>query len=80
STRYDLYKVGLKGTDEPKRLTFGNYDHQIKLSPDGKYFITTYSSLTSPAKSALVNDKGEVVRELASAQGSLYDSYALPKT
>ncbi len=80
STRYDLYTVELKGDDEPKRLTFGNYDHQIKLSPDGKYFITTYSNLTTPARSALVNRKGEIVRELATSQGSLYDSYSLPKT
>ena len=80
STRYDLYTVELKGTDEPKRLTFGSFDHQIKLSPDGKYFITTYSSLTSPSKSALVNKKGEIVRELASTQGPMYDSYSLPKT
>jgi len=79
STRFDLYTVELKGTDEPKRLTFGNFDHQIKLSPDGKFFITTYSSLTSPSKSALVNKKGEIIRELASTQGTLYDSYSLPK-
>ena len=79
STRFDLYTVELKGTEEPKRLTFGNFDHQIKLSPDGKFFITTYSSLTSPSKSALVNKKGEIIRELASTQGTLYDSYSLPK-
>ncbi len=80
STRYDLYTASLKGDDEPERLTFGNYDHQVKLSPDGKYFITTYSSLTNPSQSALVNKKGEIVRELASAKGPLYDSYSLPKT
>lgn len=80
STRYDLYTVELKGTDEPKRLTFGNYDHQINLSPDGKYFITTYSNLLSPSKSALVNEKGEIIRELANAKGPLFDSYNLPKT
>ena len=79
STRFDLYSVELKGTEEPKRLTFGNFDHQIKLSPDGKFFITTYSNLTSPSKSALVNKKGEIIRELASTQGTLYDSYSLPK-
>ncbi|MHB1177964.1 MAG: DPP IV N-terminal domain-containing protein, partial [Daejeonella sp.] len=80
STRYDLYTVSLKSLEEPKRLTFGNYDHQIKLSPDGKYFITTYSNLSSPPRSTLVDRKGNIVRELANAQGSSFESYQLPKT
>jgi dipeptidyl-peptidase-4 len=80
SARHDLYRVSLKGNDEPVRLTFGNYDHQINLSPDGKYFITTYSNLGSAPKSALLDNKGNIIRELASSKGSAFDSYLLPKT
>ncbi len=80
STRNDLYRVGLKGTEEPQRLTFGNFDHQISLSPDGKHFITTYSNLTSAPKSALMDTKGNVIRELADSKGLAYDSYKMPKT
>ncbi len=80
SARHDLYRVSLKGTDEPVRLTFGNYDHQINLSPDGKYFITTYSNLSTAPKSALLDNKGNIIRELANSKGSAYDSYNLPKT
>ena len=80
STRFDLYTVSLKGSEETKRLTSGNYDHKINLSPDGKYFITTYSNLSSPPKSALVDNKGLIIRELSNSQGSAFGSYNLPKT
>lgn len=80
STRQDLYRVGLKGDEEPQRLTFGNFDHQISLSPDGKYFITTYSNISTPNKSALVDNKGKLIRELADSQGAEYGSYKMPKT
>ena len=80
SARHDLYKVSLKGSNEPVRLTFGNYDHQINLSPDGKYFITTYSNLNTAPKSALLDNKGNIIRELADSKGTAFDSYLLPKT
>lgn len=80
STRHDLYRVSLKGMEEPERLTFGNYDHQISLAPDGKHFITTYSNLSSPPKSALMDTKGNIIRELADSKGSDFDTYKLPKT
>ena len=80
STRYDLYRVSLKGDDEPQRLTFGNYDHTISLSPGGKYFITTYSNLSTPPRSALLDNKGKLIRDLANSKGPAFDSYNLPKT
>ncbi|MGB4776610.1 MAG: S9 family peptidase [Daejeonella sp.] len=79
STRFDLYRVSLKG-GEPKRLTFGNYDHNINLSPDGKYFITTYSNLSTPSKSALLDRNGKLIRDLTDTKGSEFDNYNLPKT
>ena len=80
SIRHDLYRVSLRGNDEPLRLTFGNYDHQIILSPDGKYFISTYSNLSTPTRSALLDNKGKIIRDLANSQGPAFDSYKLPKT
>ncbi len=79
STRFDLYKVSLKG-GEPKRLTFGNYDHNVSLSPDGSYFITSYSNLQTPAKTALLDKNGKLIRGLANSQGAGYGNYNLPKT
>lgn len=80
STRHNLFSVSLKGNKEPVKLTFGNYDHQISLSPDGKYFITTYSNLLTPPRSALMNNKGKLIRDLAHSKGPAYDTYNLPKT
>ncbi len=79
SARVDLYSVKLNGADM-KRLTFGDYQHQVSLSPNGKNFITTYSNTQSPAKVALFDTKGKLVRELGDAKGTDLDNYALAKT
>jgi dipeptidyl-peptidase 4 len=80
STRTDLYTVSLK-TGAINRLTFGDYYHTTDVSPDGSWFITTYSNLSTPYKMALVNNRGKVVRELGDAKGPNYDQYnvAVPK-
>jgi len=80
SARFDLYKVGLDGKNLA-RLTFGDYSHdQISLSPNEKYFITTYSNLSTPYKMALVDMKGKVIRELGDIKGTAFDNYNLAKT
>jgi dipeptidyl-peptidase 4 len=80
SARFDFYKVGLDGKGLT-RLSFGEFSHdQINLSPNGKYFITTYSNLSTPATMALVDAKGKLVRELGNSKGSDFDAYAIPKT
>ena len=80
SARYDFYKVGLDGKGLT-RLSFGDYSHdQVSLSPNGKYFITTYSNLSTPYKMALVDMKGKIIRELGDSRGSSFDNYNLPKS
>lgn len=79
SARFDFYKVGLDGKGLT-RLTFGEYSHdQISLSPNAKYFITTYSNVSTPATMALVDAKGKLVRELGNAKGPEFDNYTMPK-
>ncbi|RPD40667.1 S9 family peptidase [Chitinophaga barathri] len=79
TTRFDLYKANLKG-GEPQRLTFGEFSHDVKLSPGGDYFITTYSNLNTPPRMALLDEKGKVIRELGNARGANFDSYKLAPT
>ncbi len=79
TTRFDLYKVSFKG-GEPKRLTFGNFDHNINLSPNAGYFITTYSNLNTPPKMAVVDKNGKQIREIYNEKGSGFDNYQLTKT
>jgi dipeptidyl-peptidase-4 len=79
SARVDLYSVKMNGT-EMKRLTFGDFQHQVSLSPNGKNFVTTYSNTQTPAKVALLDTKGKLIRELGDAKGAELDNYALAKT
>ena len=79
STRTDLYKVKFNGKGLT-RLTFGDFTHNVRLSPKGSYFITTYSNVSTPEKMAVCNDKGRIVRELADSKGKEFDTYELAKT
>ncbi|MDP1843207.1 MAG: DPP IV N-terminal domain-containing protein [Sediminibacterium sp.] len=80
TARIDLYSVKLNGTDL-KRLSFGEYNHSsISLSPNGKYFITTYSNVSTPANMSLLDTKGKLIRELGDAMGTEMNNYGLAKT
>ena len=80
SARFDFYKIGLNGKGLT-RLSFGEFSHdKILPSPTGKYFITTYSNVSSPPAMALVNAKGKLVRELGNSIGPEFESYNLPRT
>lgn len=79
SARYDLYSVKLNGTGL-QRLTFGDYTHVTNISPNGSYFITTYSNVSTPARMALVNNKGKIIREMADSKGEELNNYQLAKT
>lgn len=80
SARFDVYKVSMNGKNLT-RLSFGNFSHDnISISPGGKYFITTYSSLSAPPAMALIDNKGHLVRQLADIKGAAYATYDLPLT
>lgn len=74
SMNIDFYRVDFNGRNM-KRLSFGDYSHQVKVSPDGNYFITTYSNIHTPVRTALLNNKGKVVRELADSKSPDFDTY-----
>jgi len=79
STRTDLYRVGLDGKNL-KRLSFGEFTHSINLSPDGGYFISTFSNVSTPQVMALVDMNGKQIKEIANAKGKDFDAYAFAKT
>jgi dipeptidyl-peptidase-4 len=80
SARVDFYKISMNGKGLT-RLSFGNYSHDsISLSPNGKYFITTFSNLSTPPKMALVDSKGKIIRELDDSKATSFDDYNLSKT
>jgi dipeptidyl-peptidase-4 len=79
STRTDLYRVGYNGKGL-KRLTFGDYNHQVQLSPTGNKFITTYSNVATPPKRALVDNTGRIIKELGDSKSAEFASFNIGKT
>lgn len=79
STTVDLYRVDYNGQNL-KRLTFGDYTHQVAVAPDGKHFITTYSNVSTPPKVALLDNRGKLVQELADSQADDFSDYVYGKT
>ena len=80
SARFDFYKAGLDGKGLT-RLSFGDFSHdQIILSPRGKYFITTYSGISTPSTMVLADSKGKVIRQLGNIRGVEFGNYNFPKS
>jgi dipeptidyl-peptidase-4 len=79
SATKDLYRVDFSGKNL-KRLTFGNYSHDVRVSPNGSYFITNYSNVDTPNKVALLDNKGKVIRELADSKSADFENYKTGKT
>lgn len=79
STRTDLYRVDYSGKNL-KRLTFGEYTHQVQISPNGKNFITTYSNVSTPPKRTLLDNNGKVVKELGDSKAGDFNQYIFGKT
>jgi dipeptidyl-peptidase-4 len=77
-----LYKVDKKGTITA--LTDPAYNATgISFSPDGKYFVASYSNMTTPTKVAIFPTYGKKLRQgvvVADMKGPDYDAsaYALP--
>ena len=80
TARKDYYSVSLNGRNM-KRLTFGDFNHSlINASPDGSYFITTYSNTSTPPRMTLVNNKGVIIKELGDSKGSEFNKYNIART
>ncbi|HMO32844.1 MAG TPA: DPP IV N-terminal domain-containing protein [Lacibacter sp.] len=80
SARYDVYRVKFNGTGL-QRLTFGDFMHRnVQISPSGLYVITTAGNTSTPDRLVLLNNKGQVLRELGSAKGPAFDNTLLART
>ncbi|MFT3979466.1 MAG: DPP IV N-terminal domain-containing protein [Ferruginibacter sp.] len=80
TARTDYYKVNLNGKGL-QRLSFGEFNHTItSISPDGSYFVTNYSNASTPGRSALVDNKGKIIKELGDSKGAEFADYQLAKT
>jgi dipeptidyl-peptidase 4 len=59
----DVYRIGVDGSDL-RKLSQRNGGHSIKMSPDGRYYIDTYSTFRSPASVSLHHADGKHIAQL----------------
>jgi len=64
STERHLFSVKLDG-NEFKQLTSTPGTHSCSVSPGGKYFIDTYSNITTPSRTELYSIDGKLIRTLS---------------
>ncbi|MFZ9262770.1 MAG: DPP IV N-terminal domain-containing protein [Chitinophagaceae bacterium] len=79
STQNNFYRVDLNGQNQLK-LSFGDFTHNINLSPKGGYFISRYSNAQTPDQLVMVNNKGKIILELGNSKGNEFNDYSLAKT
>ncbi len=79
TARNDFYRVNINGKNM-ERLTLGEYNNSINLSPEGSYFITTYNNATTPGKMTLISTKRKIIKELGDSKGADFDNFNLAKT
>ena len=70
-----LMKVGLDGSGL-QAITDGGGMHRVQLSPGGKHFIETVSTIASPAVMNLRAIDGSLVRKLGDQKTAAMDDYA----
>jgi len=71
-----FFRVGLDGKNF-KKLTIDPGMHRINLSPFGKYFFDTFSSLTTPTKTIFCRGDGSVIDTIGIADISKLESLKL---
>ncbi len=62
----NLYRVGLRG-GRVERLTQGDGWHDVQYSPDGRTFIDSFSTVSTPPTHLLRRSDGSLVKLLATA-------------
>lgn len=79
TARTDFYSVSINGKNM-QRLTTGDFNNSINISPGGSYFITTYSNASTPTKMTLMSTRRNIIRDLGNSKGDDFENYHLAKT
>ena len=66
----NLFRVKFNGKGK-ERITHAAGNHRVNVSPQGDYYIDTYSDTHTPSTVDLCNGKGKLVRNLTMSQGVL---------
>jgi dipeptidyl-peptidase 4 len=79
TARRDYYVADFSGK-KVQRITFGEFNHSVDLSPNGGYAVTTYNNSTTPNAFAVVNTKTGKYFPLGSAKKPALDNLDYAKT
>jgi dipeptidyl-peptidase-4 len=67
-----IYKVNMK-SGKIQKLSTDQGTHSVRLSPDAKFFIDTYSSVKEPNIICIARTNGKIIRELLHAKNPYKD-------
>ncbi len=79
TARHDLYRVNFNGKNL-KRITIGNYDNKISISPNGNYVATNYGNSTTPPVFGFIDTKNGILTEVINSKAADFNNYNLAKT
>ncbi|HEX2684339.1 MAG TPA: DPP IV N-terminal domain-containing protein [Ferruginibacter sp.] len=79
SARNDFYRININGKNM-ERLTLGDYNNNINLSPGGSYFVTTYNNTGTPTRMTLMSTKRKIIKDLGDSKGEEFNNYNMAKT
>jgi dipeptidyl-peptidase 4 len=75
----NLYSISLDGS-EARLLTPEATNHNVSMSPDGKYFVDNYSTVNTPTQTVLRSAAtGEILLPLAEATLNGLDDWSAPE-
>lgn len=76
--KLQLHRVKLDGSGDI-RLTDPAYNHNVDISPDGKYFIDVAQTHDIPPFTQLIDSKGQIVSKLAESDMTKFNELGLKK-
>ncbi len=74
STDRHLFVVNLDGSGF-KKLTAADGIHSCSVSPGGKYYIDSYSNITTPTKTELYSTDGKLIRTLSDSRNPAAEEF-----
>ncbi|OGU64052.1 MAG: hypothetical protein A3G43_05440 [Ignavibacteria bacterium RIFCSPLOWO2_12_FULL_56_21] len=74
-----VYAITLNGTGQ-RQLTTDGFNHSINISPTAEFAVDSYSSITTPSKTALITMDGKRVRMMEENPMAMLKDYAMGET
>ncbi len=76
--KMQLHRVGLDGKGD-KRLTDPTLNHQVSLSPDGRFFVDVVQTHDVPPATRLMDAEGKLVAEIVQSDMTRFEQLGLKK-